>query len=76
MVRVPVDCAVRAEDSELPEVVTKNNEDTHRRDGECVDSNCGCHGDRAFKYRAHLDFAVVDTPIYAEFQPAILYVRC
>ena len=38
---MPVDCSVGVDDSELPEVVTENNEDTHRRDGECMDFNCG-----------------------------------
>ncbi len=40
---VSIDCPIRAENSKLPEGITKDNEDTHRRDCECVNFNCGCH---------------------------------
>jgi len=43
MAGVSVDCTVRVDDSELPEFVLEDNEDTHRCDCECVDFKCGCH---------------------------------
>jgi hypothetical protein len=63
MVCVPVDCTVRTEDSELPEVIAENNEDIKGCDGKCVDFNCGCH--LLFSNSASAEFSgSVDSPLF------------